>query len=126
MGFTRRTVVVVGCAVSLFGFSGCLSSDTLVDVMVENESDDTLTATLRIVRTDDATELLEDTVQLDPDGTAEYDEVVGRSTVEVTFDVEDGPTESFEWADGDDDSTTLTIRYEAGSIEFGIASGLYK
>jgi len=112
--------------VSLFGFGGCLSSEGLVDVRVKNESDDTLSATLRIVRTEDATELLDETVRLDPDGTAEYDDVVGKSTVEATFDVEDGPTERFEWVDGDDDSTTLTIRYEAGSIEFGIASGVYK
>jgi len=125
MVFTRRAVVA-GCAVSLFGFSGCLSSESLVDVIAKNESDDTLTATLRIVRTEDSTELLEETLQLDPDGTAEYDEIVGKSTVEVTFDVEDGPTESFEWADGDDDSSTLTIRYEGGSIEFGIVSGVYK
>jgi len=119
-----RRSVVAGCAALLSGLGGCLSSENVSDVYVVNESEDAITATLRVVRTEDSTELLAETIQLEADGSKTYDEVVGESTAEATFDVENGPSKRFEWSDSDDDSITLQIRFDAESIEFSIVSGL--
>jgi hypothetical protein len=118
MDATRRHVLgLVPLGVSLL--SGCVFfHGHLPDITVRNVSQTAKTFQIGVVRDSDGEVLLDDSLSLAAESTTEYPHLVRDESVEIHVDVEDGPTETYEFFDSDSDAYGASIRIHAHSLEY--------
>lgn len=105
------------------GTAGCGGSQSHDDLTVTNRGPEQVTVSVRVVGTRNDRERLDETVRLEPDARTVYASVVGTREARIEVDVRNGPGDSFEWADDEDDSLKLLVSLEPGSISFTTSSG---
>ncbi|WP_159077068.1 hypothetical protein [Halococcoides cellulosivorans] len=100
--------------------SGCLgvASNTSTDIYIENETDELQKITIQVQKQSNNSLLLSETINIEPNRTKRYDEVVSGSEVIVDIRVENGSENTYEWYDGTSDSMFLYIEIESNSIRF--------
>ena len=62
--------------------------------------------------------MLAETIAFDGGGSSAYEELVTGGHAEVGLAVHDGPEDTYEWSDGEDDSVGVHADVETDSIPF--------
>lgn len=97
--FLRNSGLCFG--IGLSGLSGCVSTngESVGDLYVYNEMGREMTARIRLVRKATQSVLIDDTVNLGPDGDKQYsgDTVTKNGEYRVDIEVEDGPSDAYLW-----------------------------
>ncbi|WP_440992207.1 hypothetical protein [Haloarchaeobius baliensis] len=116
----RRRAFVGALSLATVGLSGCLgvNSAGTTDLTVSNETSDPVTVDVRVTRRSSDAELVDETITLDGGGSRAYEEVVTGAHAEVRLAVHDGPEDTYEWSDGEDDAVGVHADIEADSITF--------
>jgi len=114
----RRNVLLstLGVLTATVGCSGL--GNGVTDFSISTDSEETLTATIRVTTVEDNTQLLSETFDIGPDKRKQYEEVVSGQTVNVHLSVEDGAEDTYEWFDDTNDSGKLVIQLSRESISF--------
>lgn len=117
----ERRRAVSSASLAAVGLSGCFGvgmGDGTTDISISNETAEERTATIRVTKRSEGTQLLDETFVIGANAKREHDEVVSGVRVNVHPDVENGPEDAFEGSDGDSDAQSLFIGITTDSIEF--------
>lgn len=64
------------------------------------------------------TQLLDENINIDVGDHKDYQDIVSNSEVTVSINIQDGPDNTYEWSDGEDDARGLQISIRSDSITF--------
>ncbi|MFB6270969.1 MAG: hypothetical protein ABEH83_13570 [Halobacterium sp.] len=126
----RRVLAATAALFALPGLSGCNESQSVVevdDVSVTNETTSEQTITVRVTRDATGETVLDETVDVPASESANTvafsDPVDSDGHHHVRVDVDDGPSETYDWdipgRDGEqDEAYGLAVVVSAGLVEF--------
>ena len=128
----KRRAVVTTMGIGFASVSGCVdritgavSSDGVSDLQISNQTDSSVTVTIRAVT--DGEEVFNREFKLEPDdGSSEtktFDEVAGNEPATIIVSVGDGQETKHNFTDDKQDAQGVIVRIYAERIEFQNYSG---
>jgi len=117
MEVTKRKIVALS-AIGIGLLSGCSASSDESQLIVENNTDETISGSVELVDSSGSSTVLSESFTISSDDRAKYDISISESSLQTTVQ-SNGMTESWEWEIVPERPITLNIDMHEGSIEYG-------